>query len=419
MPRLYKRPHTGFLWCQYNHRGETYRESTQETDPAKARAYLKHRLQEIGADILGLRKFVGPQSEKVTVSELLDALAADFRLRGIRSLKQSLSHLERARRHFGHYRAVEVTPALVDRWYEEQLKGENDNDRKGNRGSGREIKGNKARSSLQFARPNSVHAGQSSLGDRPATGEAERDNGEDEHVSGELGTAAPARATLNRTVSMLSQALSLAHRHGQVASRPILRQLSELGNARQGFFEADQFEAVLAHLPGHLQDFALFAYLTGWRKGEIASLTWADVDLPGRVIRLRPEHSKNAQGRMLALEGELWELTERRQAAHQFTKRSQNIVYFSGFVFHRQGKPISDFRKAWDRACREAGCPGKLFHDLRRTAVRNLIRAGVPQVVAMSISGHRTTSVFNRYNIVSETDLRDAQKKLQAFTAGR
>ena len=84
------------------------------------------------------------------------------------------------------------------------------------------------------------------------------------------------------------------------------------------------------------------------------------------------------------------------------------------FLFTRNGEPVRDFRGAWDALVKAAGVPGLLFHDLRRSAVRNMIRRGVPQKTAWEISGHKTDAVFSRYNIVSEGDLADAAKKIEA-----
>jgi len=132
-------------------------------------------------------------------------------------------------------------------------------------------------------------------------------------------------------------------------------------------------------------------------------LEWRDVELAACVIRLRPEVSKNKDGRLLPLKGELLEVIE-RAAEH----RRLDCVY----VFHVDSQPIGDFRKAWKAACKTAGLGGLIVHDLRRSAVRNMVRTGIPERVCMALSGHKTRNVFDRYNIVSEADLVAAADRL-------
>jgi integrase len=219
-----------------------------------------------------------------------------------------------------------------------------------------------------------------------------------------------APATINRELAGFRRAYTLAVESRLIAQAPKFPRLAE-HNTRQGFFERGEFEAVVAHLPEYLQDFARFGYSTGWRRKEIASLTWADVDRSSGTIRLRPEASKTGKGRMLGLDRELWDLIERRwQARHV----GDQLVLW---VFHRNGAGIRTFRKAWASACKKAGLNEKLFHDLRRTAVRNMVRAGVHERIAMTISGHRTRSIFDRYNIVSDADLREAMAMTTAYVA--
>ena len=177
--------------------------------------------------------------------------------------------------------------------------------------------------------------------------------------------------------------------------------------------ERPDLEAVVAALPAYLRDFTRFAYLTGWRKGEIISLKWTDVDRDAGAIRLRPEAAKTGRGRTVMLEGDLAELIARRWQARLFEEHGN--VGVAGLVFHRNGEPVGDFLKAWATACQVAGVPDKLFHDLRRTAARNMVRAGVPERVAMAVTGHVTRSMFDRYNIVSEEDLRMATQKTTMY----
>ena len=181
-------------------------------------------------------------------------------------------------------------------------------------------------------------------------------------------------------------------------------------NIRQGFFEREQYQAVLRHLPDDLRPLIIFAYITGWRvRSEVQPLQWAQVDFEAGTVRWSRAPTKNQEGRTFYMTPELrallvaqWEQTRDLQ------RRTGQII---PWVFHRKGQRIREFKRAWATACpRLAGCPGRLVHDLSRTAVRNMVRAGVSERVAMLrfASGHRTRSVFERYNVTSEGDLREA-----------
>lgn len=118
----------------------------------------------------------------------------------------------------------------------------------------------------------------------------------------------------------------------------------------------------------------------------------------------------NGEARVFPMTDELEELLKAQRVCTEKIQRNQGAVV--PWVFHRNGQRMAGFRKSWTTACRAAGCPGRSRHDFRRTAVRNLVRAGIPERVAMSMTGHETRSVFERYNIVSEGDLVDAARKL-------
>jgi integrase len=218
-----------------------------------------------------------------------------------------------------------------------------------------------------------------------------------------------ANASINRELAALKRMFSLAVQDGRLFTIPHIPTLDE-HNTRQGFIDHGAFVALRDKLPEYLRDPVGFLYLSGWRLGEMKALEWRDVDLAGKSVRLRPEVSKNKDGRVLPLSGELLEIVERAHA-----KRRLDCPH----IFRRDGEPIGDFRKAWSNACKAAGLNPVLVHDLRRTAVRNMVRAGIPDRVAMALSGHKTRSIFDRYNIVSEADLEQAVQRLQSHLAAQ
>ena len=298
-------------------------------------------------------RFIGPEQERVTVGELLNSFLLYLEMKGAKSFYSVKSNVATVRAFFGDLRAVDVTTKRIEAFIAFEL----------------DLK----------------------------TGTKKR----------------KAPATVNRDLAALRGAFNLARKQGRISRVPYFPMLRE-DNARQGFFEKDEFEAVAAALPRALADVSWFAYLSGWRKGEVLPLTWENVDRAAGEVRIAT--SKNGHGRLLPLTGALKDLIERRWQAREY-QTPENVTAISRHVFHDGGVPVGDFRKAWASACKAAKVPGRLFHDLRRTAVRNMIRAGVPQTVAMSISGHRTIAMFNRYNIASQDDKREALLRTEAHLA--
>jgi integrase len=244
--------------------------------------------------------------------------------------------------------------------------------------------------------------------------------------------ASLSNASINRELSSLKKMLKLAAEHeppkvSRVIKIPMLKE----NNVRKGFFEHDEFLALRQVLPFYLRPVVTFAYYTGWRAGEIFGLTGDKVDLNEEVVRLNPGETKNEVPREIDLNEELMGMMKQLQA-----RRSPGCFH----VLQREGKPIRRITRAWKTACIRAGLskplrdgvgnfvtkkikrkgkivektievPTRIFHDFRRTAVRNSVRLGIPEETAMKISGHKTKAVFARYNISSKRDLKEAAQK--------
>ncbi len=230
-----------------------------------------------------------------------------------------------------------------------------------------------------------------------------------------------APASIKNDLSILRRAFRLAERAKKTIC-PTFPTI-QVHNTRSGFFERPEFEAVRAELPTYLRPVFTFAYMTGWRTmSEILTLQWRQVDLSAGMVRLEPGTTKNDEGRMLpySILPELGALLHAQRDLTTHLERQHGIII--PWVFHREGRPIKDFRKSWRNACKAAGIPDRIPHDFRRTAVRNLERAGVPRSVAMKLTGHKTESVYRRYAIVAEADLAEGLKKpatLHAADSGK
>ena len=138
-------------------------------------------------------------------------------------------------------------------------------------------------------------------------------------------------------------------------------------------------------------------------------------------MRLEPGTTKNDEARVFPFTTELRAILEAQEAKVDALQREKGMLvpwvffWFGKGAGTRVGGPIRLFRRSWKTACTAAGLPGRIPHDFRRTAVRNLVRAGVPERVAMKMTGHKTRSVFERYNIVNDADLTEAARRLEVF----
>lgn len=360
MGTIYRRKN--MYWVKYYRNGKSYYETSHSDKKEVAKRLLQRREGEIAkGEVPGIR------FDKIRFDELAEDFLTDYRINRKKTLVKAVCSVKLLKEVFGGMRVTEITTVRIKEYIDRRMA---------------------------------------------------------EGVS---------NATINRELAALKRMFHLAiqctpPKVGQVPYVPMLKE----SNTRKGFFEHDEFLALRDALPDHLKAFVTFAYHTGWRLGEIRKLTWDKVDLKQGIIRLDPGETKNDEARTIYLNDELMRVMKTLHGS-----RRLGCLY----VFHLNGKSIGEFKKSWKTACIDAGIcqvvkddkgkplvvrskkgdervvkiPTRIFHDFRRTAVRNMIRSGIPERVAMKISGHKTRSVFDRYNIVSDNDLKEAARKQQIY----
>lgn len=225
--------------------------------------------------------------------------------------------------------------------------------------------------------------------------------------------ASVAPGTVNQELAALRRMFSLAVKMRLITldNKPWI-QLLRLRNARKGFFERSQYEHVRRLLPEHYRGIVTTMFITGWRCEEVLSRQKKHLDLAAGWLRLDPGETKNGEGREFPLTRDLRACLSAQLAdVKAFEHRTRRVV---PWLFHRDGDRIAGFRKAWESACKGAGVPGRMLHDFRRTAVRNLERAGVARSAAMKMVGMLTDSIYRRYAIVDSQVLKEAGEKLDA-----
>jgi integrase len=344
----------GRWWFAYSVNGKRFHERGGTTREEAQKA-LRRRLAKVEC-----QQFIEPKNERLTVDQLLDALAVSLELKGARSIGSFKSHVKPIRKEFGYMRAINVTADMVEKYSKARLK------------------------------------------------------------------AGYAKATVNRGLQGLRASLRLAVKQNRLIRAQYIPMLNESDNVRQVWVEREMFDAILLHLPPDIADLATFAHLSGWRPGSFARLRWGAIDLEAHEVRIPT--SKNKKPQSLPLVGELWDLIQRRKDVAKFRP--------SDFVF---GPHAGSYLKPWQRACvkvglgrwmdcdgnpvekevlpdrRRASYQGLNFYDLKRSAVRDMGRAGVSETVAMSITGQKTPAMFRRYDIVSQVDKADALHRVAAY----
>lgn len=354
---VYKKPGSKYWWYSFVFKKKRIQKSTKVENKREAENIEKAAWTQLARGEVGIQD--KPKADRRTIGQLLDVLTNDFESRGKGDVK-NLNLIATVRRGLGDRWADALTTAAVTEYIKDLRKPPKT-----------KTKGRRSKS----------------LAD----------------------------STIKHRLQILASAFELENLAREEAKQDplIAPRFPKLtgDNARSGFLNRAPFDVLHSHLPSDLKDFCLFGYLTGWRKNAIATLEWSDIR-DGNIY-LRGVHSKNKNPYYVPIIGELVQLIERRAEARSV--KTDSGVLLSSLVFHRDGARISEFRKSWTTACKLAGCEGLLFHDLRRSAARQLIRSGTSKDVAKVVGGWKTDSMFSRYNVTGDEDLRDAMMKVTKY----
>lgn len=218
-----------------------------------------------------------------------------------------------------------------------------------------------------------------------------------------------ANASVNRYLEVLRHAFRRGeHNDPPLVGRVPHFEMLPVDNTRTGFVTESQYRELLAWLPEHLKGLLIFGYHLGMRKTALKNLRRDQVDWTARMIRVEQPRGAKKVGRVLPIYGDMVPWLEMQMSTWEQTAKCR-------WILHQDGGRIGDFRKSWATACKAAKVPGILFHDLRRSAVRNMERAGIPRSQAMAVTGHKTESTYKRYAIVSEADVKSVGEKMGRF----
>jgi integrase len=195
----------------------------------------------------------------------------------------------------------------------------------------------------------------------------------------------------------------------------------ESKNTRMGFLDVPGYERILRKLPASLKPLFICAYHVSTRKGELKNILWSQVDFDENMIVLDAADTKNGTGRFLPIYADMGAALKQQRRLRDsefpncpwvFFWHTSDCMLGHGGLRTKPGSRISTFYASWNKAVEEAGYKGLLFHDLRRSATRNMRKAGIDQAIRMKISGHKTDSMERRYNIVDLADVKDFAKTM-------